>query len=59
MDQGRLRVPPAWLTASLKGDWSAPHGMPSDGLPTLLHFRLDEDMFAEFVREVREGKKAT
>jgi hypothetical protein len=29
MDRGKVHIPPAWLTASLKGDWSAPHGMPS------------------------------
>jgi hypothetical protein len=29
MDQGKVHVPPAWLTASLRGDWSAPQGMPS------------------------------
>ena len=32
MDQGRVRSPPGWLTASLKGEWSAPRGMPSDWL---------------------------
>jgi hypothetical protein len=47
------------LTASLKGEWSAPHGMPSDWLPTELRFRVDEDTFAEFAREIREDKKAT
>ena len=24
MDRGKVHVPPAWLTASLKGDWRAP-----------------------------------
>jgi hypothetical protein len=59
MNQGKAHVPPAWLTASLKGDWNAPHGMPSDWLPTVLRFRVDENTFAEFTREVREDKKAT
>ncbi len=52
-------VPPAWLTASLKGDWSAPHGMPSDWMPRVLRFRVDENTFAEFAREMREDNKAT
>ncbi len=55
MDQGKVHVPPAWLTASLKGDWSAPYGMPSGWLPMVLHFRVDETTFAVFVREVRGG----
>ena len=59
MDQGKVHIPPAWLTASLKGEWSAPLGVPSDWLPTVLHFRVDENTLAEFVREVRESKKAT
>jgi hypothetical protein len=59
MDQGKVHVPPAWLTASLKGEWSAPHGMPSDWLPTVLRFRVDENTFAEFTREIHEDKKAT
>lgn len=28
IDQGKVHSPPAWSTASLKGDWSAPCGMP-------------------------------
>ncbi len=59
MSQGKVHVPPAWLTASLKGDWRAPYGMPSDWLPTVLHFRVDENTFVEFTREVRDEKKAT
>jgi hypothetical protein len=59
MDQGKVHVPPAWLTASLKGDWGAPQGMPSNWLPTVLHFRVDETTFVEFTREIREDKKAT
>ncbi len=58
VDQGKVHVPPAWLTASLRRDWSAPPGMPSDWLPTVLHFRVDEMTF-EFTRELREDKKAT
>lgn len=59
MDQGKVHVPPAWLTASLKGDWSAPHRMPNDWLPTVLRFRVDESTFVEFGRKIREDKKAT
>lgn len=59
MDQGRVHIPPAWLTASLKAEWNAPHGMPSDWLPTVLHFRVDENTFAELAREMREDKTAT
>jgi hypothetical protein len=59
MDQGKVHVPPAWLTASLKGDWSAPHGMPSDSLPTVLRFRIDENTFVEFTCIIREDKKTT
>jgi hypothetical protein len=57
MNHGKVHTPPAWLTASLKGDWSAPHGMPSEWLPTVLRFRVDENTFAEFSREIREDKK--
>jgi hypothetical protein len=59
MDQGRVRSPPAWLTASLKGDWSAPRGIPSDWLPTVLHFRVDENTFVEFTRTISEDKNTT
>jgi hypothetical protein len=33
--------------------------MPGDRLPTALNFRVHENMFAEFSREIREDKKAT
>jgi hypothetical protein len=33
--------------------------MPSEWLPTVLHFRVDENTFAEFAREVCDAKKAT
>jgi hypothetical protein len=33
--------------------------MPSEWLPTVLHFRVDENTFAEFARDMREDKKAT
>jgi hypothetical protein len=59
MDQGKVHIPPAWLTASLRRDWSAPCGMPSNWLPTVLHFRVDENTFVDFTREIREDKKAT
>jgi hypothetical protein len=57
MVQGKVKIPPAWLTASLKGDWSAPYGMPSDWLPTVLHFRVDENTFAQIEREMHEEKR--
>ena len=59
MNHGKVHIPPAWLTASLKGDWSPPYGMPADWLPTVLHFRVDEGTFAELAREIRKDKKAT
>jgi hypothetical protein len=31
--------------------------MPSEWLPTVLHFRVDENTLAEFAREIREDKK--
>jgi hypothetical protein len=36
----------------------APHGMPTDWLPTVLHFRVDETTFVEFTRDLREDKKS-
>jgi hypothetical protein len=59
MDQGKVHIPPAWLTASLRGDWSAPQGMPSEWESSVLHFRVDETTFVEFAREVSESKKTT
>jgi hypothetical protein len=32
--------------------------MPSDWLPTVLHFRVDETTFAQIEREMRDEKKA-
>ncbi len=55
--QGKVHAPPAWLTASLRGDWSAPHGVPNDWLPTVLHFRVDESTFVEFQRISAETKQ--
>ncbi len=52
MGKGKVHNPPAWLTASIKGDWSAPYGMPSEWEPTVLHFRVDETTFVEFTREM-------
>jgi hypothetical protein len=43
MDKGRVRNPPAWYTALLIHNWNALHGMPDDWLPTVLHFRVDEN----------------
>ena len=59
MDRGKVHIPPAWLTASLRRDWSAPNGMPNDWLPAMLLFRIDENTVAEFTRDIREGKEAT
>jgi hypothetical protein len=59
MNQGKVHSPPAWLTASLKGDWSTPYGMPSDWLPTVLYFRVDETTFVEFTRDIRESSKTS
>jgi len=56
MDKGKVHTPPAWYTASLKHNWNAPHGMPSDWLPTVMHFRVDENTFAQIEREMREEK---
>jgi hypothetical protein len=58
MDQGKVHVPPAWLTASPRGDWSGPPGMQSNWLPTVLRFRVDETTFVEFTRELREENRA-
>jgi hypothetical protein len=57
MEQGKVHTPPAWYTASLKHNWNAPHGMPSDWLPTVHHFRVDENTFAQIGREMREEKR--
>ncbi len=56
MDQGRVKNPPAWFTASLKNNWSAPYGMPNNWLPTVMHFRLDEHTFVEIERDMREER---
>ncbi len=56
METGRVKSPPAWFTASLKNNWSAPYGMPSEWLPTVLCFRMDENTFMQIEREVREEK---
>jgi len=57
MEQRKVHTPPAWYTASLKHNWNAPRGMPSDWLPTVLHFRVDESTFAQVEREMREEKR--
>jgi hypothetical protein len=57
MDKGKVKNPPAWFTASLKHDWSAPYGMPLDWLPSVLHFRIDENTFVEFECEMRKEKQ--
>jgi hypothetical protein len=33
--------------------------MPSEWMPTVLHFRVDETTFVEFTREMREDKRVT
>ena len=33
--------------------------MPSEWLPAVLRFRVDENTFAEFAREIRKDKKAS
>ena len=58
MRQGKVHIPPAWLAAALRGDWSAPQGMAGEWQPTVLRFRVDEGTFAEFAREVREEENA-
>ena len=57
MEQIKVHTPPAWYTASLKHNWNAPHGMPSDWLPTVLNFRVDEDTFTQIEREMREERR--
>lgn len=57
MDRGKVHIPPAWLTLSLKGDWSAPHGMQNAWLPTVLRFRVNENRLTEFTRTTHDHKK--
>ena len=53
-----MHTPPAWYTVSLKHNWSAPHGsMPSNWMPMVLHFRVDENTLAQIGREMREEKR--
>ena len=59
MDKGKVHIPPAWYTASLKHNWNAPHGMPSDWLLTVLHFRVGENTFAQIEREMHDEKGTT
>ena len=56
MHKGRVKNPPAWYTASLKNDWTAPTDMPTDWEPTVLTFRVDETTFGQFKKEMAEGK---
>jgi hypothetical protein len=56
IEKGKVHNPPAWFTASLKGDWTALYGMPGDWLPTVLEFRVDENTFVQFHRELRQDK---
>ena len=57
MEQGKVPIPPAWYTASLKHNWNASRGMSSDWLPTVLHFRVHETTFAQIEREMRKEKR--
>jgi hypothetical protein len=59
MDKGKVHTPPAWYTASLRHNWRAPYGMPSDWLPTVMNFRVDENTFAAITRDILEEIKAT
>jgi hypothetical protein len=56
MEKGKVHSPPAWFTASLKGDWKAPYGMPADLFLTVLEFRVDENTFVQFHREIHQDK---
>ena len=55
MNQGRVKIPPAWFTASLKHNWSAPVGMPPGWEPTVLRFRIDENTFAEIQKTIHDN----
>ena len=57
IEQGKVHAPPVWYTASLKHNWSVPHGIPSDWLPTVQHFRVDENTFAQIERGMRDEKR--
>ena len=56
MAHGRIHTPPAWLTASLKGNWQPTRDMPLDLTPQVMTFRIDEQTFAQYVREQRVEK---
>ena len=55
-DRGRVHTPPAWLTASLRGNWEPTRNMPLDLTPQVLTFRIDEQTFMQYVKEQREQK---
>ena len=57
MDKGKVHAPPAWYTASLTHNWNAPHGMPTDWPPAVLHFRVDESTLTQIAREMREERR--
>jgi hypothetical protein len=57
MERKRVHTPPAWLTASLKNDWQPARDMPLDLTPQTLTFRIDEQTFMLYVREVQEQTK--
>ena len=56
MQRGRVHTPPAWLTASLRGNWQPTAEMPSDLTPQVMTFRIDEQTFMQYVREQRVEK---
>ncbi len=56
MKQGKVYVPTAGFTTSLKCDWSATHGTQSNWLSAVLQFPSDENTFTEFARIIREDK---
>jgi hypothetical protein len=58
MDKGKVHNPSTWYTTSLKHNWNAPHDVPSASLLKVLHFRVDENTFAQIGREMREEKRA-
>jgi hypothetical protein len=50
----KIRTPAAWMTSALENEWAAPPDMPPEWQPTVLTFRVDDDTFLRFIREMRE-----
>jgi hypothetical protein len=57
IQRGRVHTPPAWLTASLRGNWQPTAEMPDDLTPQVLTFRIDEQTFMQYVKEHRVEKE--